>query len=65
MDSRFIKIEGYLEVPTNITPNIICLDLTKALRELGVIDFKGTISNREDCIRDDEVNCVTIKGIKR
>jgi hypothetical protein len=60
MNTRFIKIEGYLEVPVNTTPNILCLDLTPALKEIGVINFKGTISNREDCMKEDEVNHVTI-----
>lgn len=60
MDNRFIKIEGCLEVPADITPNMFCLAFVGALKNIEVIDFKGTISNREDCLKDDEVNCITV-----
>jgi hypothetical protein len=60
MDNRFIKIDGYVELPAYITPNMFCLAFTEALKNIDVIDFTGTIRNREDCLKEDEVNCVTV-----
>jgi hypothetical protein len=60
---RYIKIDGYLEVPADITVNMLCLDLIPALKGIGVSNFEGVLYNRADCARQDEENHVTIQKI--
>lgn len=59
-DKKQMGIDVWIEMPSDMTPNIFTLQFIEWLRSIGCTYYSGIVFNQAVSESDDEVNCVSI-----